>query len=119
MAKEVIMAGTRKTVARGDRGVRNLGLRDPAGLDEMNGTAGTRKTAARGAKPPRISGEKAVRKTDATVPVTRSRPSPEEKRPVPEPALDHRRQFVGTDDPGSKSTPGNRADGANRSGNRR
>ena len=40
-----------------------------------------------------------VSETDATVPVKPARRSPEARRPMAKPALDHRRQIVGTDDP--------------------
>jgi hypothetical protein len=42
--------------------------------------------------------EKAVRPTDATVPVEPRRPAPGEREPMPAAAVDRRRHVVGTDD---------------------
>jgi hypothetical protein len=39
-----------------------------------------------------------VKETDATVPVKPVRRSSEARRPMPTPALDHRREIVGTDE---------------------
>jgi hypothetical protein len=42
--------------------------------------------------------EKAVRPTGATLPVKPARPSPGDREPLPDAAVDRRRQVVGTDD---------------------
>ncbi len=44
-----------------------------------------------------IRGEKTVKPTKRTVPVERAKESREAKKPIPGPALDHRRQITGTD----------------------
>jgi hypothetical protein len=43
--------------------------------------------------------EKVVAETDRTVPVEPVKRSRQARQPIPEPALDHRRQIVGTDEP--------------------
>jgi hypothetical protein len=47
-----------------------------------------------------------VAKTSQTLPVEpeRSARGPGEREPMPAPAVDRRRQIVGTDDPGNRST---------------
>ena len=47
--------------------------------------------------------EKVVGETDRTVPVGPVKQSRKARQPVPEPALDHRRQIVGTDEPKGRS----------------
>lgn len=53
---------------------------------------------------PKIPGEKSVRRTGATVPLKSPRRSAKAQEPLPEPALDHRRQVIGTDDPKARTT---------------
>ena len=43
--------------------------------------------------------EQIVNETQRTVPVAPVKPSRKAREPMPEPALDHRRQIVGTDEP--------------------
>lgn len=43
--------------------------------------------------------EKVVPETDRTVPVEPVKQSRKARQPMPEPALDHRKQVVGTDEP--------------------
>jgi hypothetical protein len=45
-----------------------------------------------------LPGEKAVKPTKRTVPVEPRRPAPGDGEPMPQEALDHRRQVTGTDD---------------------
>jgi len=45
-----------------------------------------------------LPGEKAVRPTDATVPVGSARPASGDREPLPDAAVDGRRQVVGTGD---------------------
>ena len=47
--------------------------------------------------------EKVVGETDRTVPVAPVKQSRKARQPIPEPALDHRRQIVGTDEPKGSS----------------
>lgn len=47
-----------------------------------------------------LPGEKAVKKTNRSLPVEPERPAPGEREPMPPQAVDHRRQVVGTDDKG-------------------
>ena len=42
--------------------------------------------------------ERIVEETDQTVPVAPEKPSPKPRRPTVEPAIDHRKQIVGTDE---------------------
>jgi hypothetical protein len=65
---------------------------------------------------PRISGEKSVRRTGATVPVAPTRRSPKAQEPMPPAAVDRRRQVVGTDDPKTHTTVATRRPQANRGG---
>ena len=46
--------------------------------------------------------EKVVGETDRTVPVAPVKQSRKAREPMPEPALDHRKQIVGTDQPKSR-----------------
>ena len=48
--------------------------------------------------PLQLPGEKAVKPTKQTVPVAPRRRSPGAEEPMPEAAVDHRRQVIGTDD---------------------
>ena len=66
---------------------------------------------------PKISGEKSVRRTGATVPVKPTRQSPTAQEPLPAAAVDRRRQVIGTDDPKTHTTVAARRPGAARSGN--
>ena len=66
---------------------------------------------------PRISGEKSVRRTGATVPVAPTRGSPKAQEPMPPAAVDRRRQVVGTDDPKAHTTVATSRPQANRGGN--
>jgi hypothetical protein len=67
----------------------------------------TRPTAARRPSPRKaraqLPGEKAIADTDQTVPVKPERIAPGDAEPMPAPAIDRRRQIVGTDDPGTRS----------------
>jgi hypothetical protein len=65
---------------------------------------------------PKISGEKSVRRTGATVPVAPTRRSARADEPMPAPAVDRRRQVIGTDDPKTHTTVAARRPQANRSG---
>ena len=47
--------------------------------------------------------EKVVRETSRTVPVAPVKQSKKARDPIPEPALDHRKQIVGTDQPKSRT----------------
>ena len=47
--------------------------------------------------------EKVVGETDRTVPVAPVKSSRKAREPMPEPALDHRKQIVGTDEPKARS----------------
>jgi hypothetical protein len=77
---------------------------------EATGPLATRRTATRAPSPRKakaqLPGEKAVAKTSQTLPVEpeRSARGPGEREPMPAPAVDRRRQIVGTDDPGNRST---------------
>ena len=68
------------------------------------GAVGTRPTATQLPSPRKaraqLPGEKAVRDTDQTIPVKPERIPPGETEPMPDVAIDRRRQIVGTDDPG-------------------
>ena len=77
-------------------------------------TADNRKAAARGVASPRPSprkakaqlpGEKAVRDTRRAFRVEPERVPPGEREPMPDAALDRRRQIVGTDDRGNVNAP--------------
>jgi hypothetical protein len=69
----------------------------------------TRKTARAVRPAPQIAGEKTVRRTGASVPVARSKTSPDEQGPTVAAAIDRRRQVTGTDElPGRKKTGGRR-----------
>jgi hypothetical protein len=52
-----------------------------------------------------LPNEKAVRRTGTALPVEPARPAPGEREPLPEAAVDRRRQVIGTDD---KPRPGRR-----------
>ena len=88
-------AGTRRGVGKGE------GLEVGNARREAGTAAGPmRRTATRPARksPLQLPDEKAVRKTERTVPVEPKRPSPGAREPIPDAALDHRRQVVGTDE---------------------
>ena len=73
------------------------------------GAIGTRPTAARKPAPRKakaqLPGEKAVRDTDRSFPVAPERVPPGEREPMPDAAIDRRRQIVGTDDPADNTSP--------------
>lgn len=62
-----------------------------------------RATTKRAAKTPlQLPGEKAITPTRATIPVEPRRKSPGDGEPMPDAAVDRRRQIVGTDDKGRR-----------------
>ena len=67
----------------------------------------TRRTASRRPAPraarAQLPGEKAVADTDQTFAVKPERGAPGDAEPMPELAIDRRRQVIGTDDPGGRS----------------
>lgn len=67
---------------------------------------------------PKISGEKAVRRTGATVPVKPPPRSAKADEPMPPAAVDQRRQVIGTDDPKAHTTQANRGGAEGRRGKR-
>jgi hypothetical protein len=87
-------AGARGGVAKGALEVGNPRRDSGAARGSLPRTAGRpapRKAAAQ------LPGEKAVRRTGATVPVGPKRRPPGQRDPLPDAALDRRRQVVGTD----------------------
>jgi hypothetical protein len=88
-------AGARRGVAKGTLEVGNPRRDSGAArgaLPRTAGKPGPRKAAAQ------LPGEKAVRRTGATVPVGPKRRPPGQRDTLPEAALDRRRQVVGTDE---------------------
>jgi hypothetical protein len=65
---------------------------------------------------PKISGEKSVRRTGATVPVKPTRRSAQADEPLPAAAVDRRRQVIGTDDPKTHTTEADRPPQGSRAG---
>jgi hypothetical protein len=73
------------------------------------GGSGTRKTTRTARPAPQIAGEKAVRRTDASVSVARAKTAPEDQGPTVAAAVDRRRQVTGTDElPGRSGNTGQR-----------
>jgi hypothetical protein len=98
-----------KRVPKGELEIGRAGGELSAGARRASrsGRSGTRKTARAARPAPQIAGEKAVRRTDASVPVGRAKTSPEDRGPTAPAAIDRRRQVTGTDElPGRKT--GNR-----------
>jgi hypothetical protein len=88
----------RKRVPKGELKIgRTGGGSSPGGGrgSSRTGGPGTRKTTRTA---PQIAGEKAVRRTDASVPVSRAKTSPEDRGPTAAAAIDRRRQVTGTDE---------------------
>ena len=52
----------------------------------------------RGASSLQLPNEKAVKPTEASVPIEPARPAPGDREPMPDAAVDRRRQVVGTED---------------------
>jgi hypothetical protein len=104
------MAKAKTTSQRTSGSARRPGARAGVGKGELeignarreSGGAGpTRPAVSR--TPPRkasaqLPGEKAVKRTSKTLPVEPGRPAPGRREPMPAPALDRRRQVVGTDE---------------------
>ena len=95
------MGGTPQPAREVGKGELESGRRDASAADGgAGGQVTTRKAAGHAPPAPQLPGEKAVRHTDATVPVAPPpKESPEEQTPIPLPAVDQRRQIVGTDEP--------------------
>ena len=100
-------AGARRP---GKAAVGKSGVMPEIGAARTEATAplGTRPTAARRPAPKKaraqLPGEKAVADTDQTFAVKPERSAPGDAEPVPAPAIDRRRQIVGTDDPRTRSS---------------
>ena len=62
------------------------------------GRSGTRTTTQTARPAPQIAGEKAVRRTGASVRVGPTKTSPEDRGPTDAAAIDRRRQVTGTDE---------------------
>ena len=94
----------RKRVPKGELEIN----RTEAGSDGGRGSSrargqATRKTTRVARPAPQIAGEKAVHRTDASVPVSGVRTSPDDRGPTVAAAIDRRRQVTGTDElPGGK-----------------
>lgn len=71
-----------------------------------------RQTRAAGKRTLPKAGEKRVRPTKRTLDVSpEPRPGRKGKEPIVEPAVDHRKQFVGTDEPKGKRANGRKGAG--------
>src|SRR5690349_13428468 len=84
------------------KGELETGRRDAsaAGAGEAAADRVSTRVASKAPPAPQLPDEKAVRETDRTVPVAPApKESPEERSPIPLPAVDQRRQIVGTDEP--------------------
>ena len=92
-----------KRVPKGELEIGRAGGESSArarGGSSRSGRSGTRKTARTTRPAPQIAGEKAVRRTDASLPVGRAKTSPEGQGPTVAAAIDRRRQVTGTDELG-------------------
>ena len=87
-----------------------------SGRGPRGGTGSPAPAKVRPQDAPKIPGEKAIRRTGATVPVKAPRRSAKAGEPIPEPALDHRRQVIGTDDPKTRTTEAPDRAAGNRTG---
>ena len=89
----------RKPVPKGELEInrREAGSDGGRGSSRAGGQA-TRKTARAARPAPQIAGEKAVRRTGASIPVSRAETSPDERGPTVAAAIDRRRQVTGTDE---------------------
>jgi len=98
-----------KRVPKGELEIGRAGGESSVGARgaSRSGRSGTRKTDRKARPAPQIPGEKAVRRTDTSVPVGRAKTSPEDQGPTVAAAIDRRRQVTGTDELPTRTT-GNR-----------
>jgi hypothetical protein len=95
-----------KRVPKGELEIGRAGGESSAGARgaSRTGRSGTRKTARAARPAPQLPGEKAVRRTDASVPVGPAKTSPEDRGPTAPAAIDRRRQVTGTDELPTRTT---------------
>jgi hypothetical protein len=101
--EERSMAKARAGRAKGRRATVGKGQLEVGNARRESGAAAVSQSATRrapsGKAAAQLPGEKAVKRTGATVPVKPERDTRAKSEPTPPAALDRRRQGVGTDEP--------------------